>query len=197
MKTDNIAFIHINKCGGTSIKYIEPEKKLIYMASNNDYLLNLKNYKYWRDIEKVTFVRNPYYRIISLCCMSIRDQYKFTFDEIINIITDDSIKYRTEDGGMVKNTKEYIKRHGLPMTHEHYSVYDKVDKSLNVDHVFKIEEIENNMEQIKNVFGITQNIPHKNKSKRYFDLNAFSKEQISRINDYFHLDFSVFNYEKL
>lgn len=197
MDNDNIAFIHINKCGGTSIKYVNPEKKLIYMALNNDYLLNLNNNKSWRDIEKITFVRNPYNRIISLYCMSVRDQYKFTFDEIINIITDDSIKYRAEDGGMIKNTKEYIKRHGLPMTHEHYSVYDKETKTLNVDHVFKIEEISEKSNIIKKLLGITQDIPHKNKTSNCVDLDYFSKEQIRKINDYFHLDFSIFNYEKL
>ena len=51
-------FIHINKCGGTSVKKVLDKKPHIYIP-NNDTLCELNQTKVWDDYIKFTIVRNP------------------------------------------------------------------------------------------------------------------------------------------
>lgn len=215
MENKKIIFIHINKCGGTSMKHIARGYGHIKIPNNDD-IISLKNKNSWNESIKITFVRNPYTRLLSLYHMLKRDGYQSTLDEIINIITNKNIKYLVSDGGLkpggtiningftsgggtytyITRSKEYIRRHGLPMTHKHYGVVND-DLSLDIDYVYKLEELQDKWGEIKQITQINKDLVKLNVSKNKNEITVFTKEQLSKINEYYHNDFICFNYEKI
>jgi len=195
MKNNKIIFIHINKCGGTSMKHIVEEYSHIKIPSN-DNIISLKNKKSWNESIKITFVRNPYTRLLSLFHMLKRDGYQSTLDEVIDIITNKNIKYLVSDGGLKPRSKEYIRRHGLPMTHKHYGVIND-DLSLDIDYVYKLEELQDKWDEIKQITQINKDLVKLNVSKNKNKIDVFTKKQLSKINEYYNNDFICFNYEKI
>ena len=195
MKNNKIIFIHINKCGGTSMKHIVEEYSHIKIPSNDD-IISLKNKNSWNESIKITFVRNPYTRLLSLFHMLKRDGYQSTLDEVIDIITNKNIKYLVSDGGLKPRSKEYIRRHGLPMTHKHYGVIND-DLSLDIDYVYKLEELQDKWDEIKQITQINKDLVKLNVSKNKNKIDVFTKKQLSKINEYYNNDFICFNYEKI
>jgi len=195
MKNNKIIFIHINKCGGTSMKHIVEEYNHIKIPSN-DNIISLKNKKSWNESIKITFVRNPYTRLLSLFHMLKRDGYQSTLDEVIDIITNKNIKYLVSDGGLKPRSEEYIRRHGLPMTHKHYGVIND-DLSLDIDYVYKLEELQDKWDEIKQIIQINKDLVKLNVSKNKNKIDVFTKKQLSKINEYYNNDFICFNYEKI
>jgi len=195
MKNNKIIFIHINKCGGTSMKHIVEEYNHIKIPSN-DNIISLKNKKSWNESIKITFVRNPYTRLLSLFHMLKRDGYQSTLDEVIDIITNKNIKYLVSDGGLKPRSEEYIRRHGLPMTHKHYGVMND-DLSLDIDYVYKLEELQDKWDEIKQITQINKDLVKLNVSKNKNKIDVFTKKQLSKINEYYNNDFICFNYEKI
>ena len=195
MKNNKVIFIHINKCGGTSMKHIVEEYNHIKIPSN-DNIISLKNKKSWNESIKITFVRNPYTRLLSLFHMLKRDGYQSTLDEVIDIITNKNIKYLVSDGGLKPRSKEYIRRHGLPMTHKHYGVIND-DLSLDIDYVYKLEELQDKWDEIKQITQINKDLVKLNVSKNKNKIDVFTKKQLSKINEYYNNDFICFNYEKI
>lgn len=163
---------------------------------SNDDIISLKNKKSWNESIKITFVRNPYTRLLSLYHMLKRDGYQSTLDEVINIITNKNIKYLVSDGGLKPRSNEYIRRHGLPMTHKHYGVVND-DLSLDIDYVYKLEELQDKWGEIKQITQINKDLVKLNVSKNKNEITVFTKEQLSKINEYYHNDFICFNYEKI
>lgn len=196
MEKNNILFIPINKCGTTSIK------KLVFgyphiTIPNNDELHKISKEDRWKTSTKVTIVRNPYYRILSLYYMIKGQGSSMNLSQLLKIITDDNIKYSIAHGGLRKNTPQYIKRHGLGLTHKHYHIYDNEKDSLNVDYFFDLDTLKENYDEFKTVMRINKELPVINQSKNKNDLSVFTEEHIKIINKYFHKDFEVFNYEKI
>lgn len=193
---NNFIFIHINKCGGTSLKSSFSRTKNI-LIPNNDDIKNLIKTDKWKNSFKFTVVRNPYDRLLSLCGMLLRSKNKITLDEVVKIISNDSIKYLISDGGLSQGKKQYIKRHGLPMTHPHYGIYDNNTNTLNIDRFFKLENINEEWNQIEYLIGEKLNLPKLNSSNIKKDYTIFTKEQIEIINKVYEKDFEVFGYNKI
>lgn len=198
MKNNHIYLIHINKCGGTSMKRMVVNRDNITIPKNDD-IITLKKTSKWKNAIKITITRNPYHRILSLHSMLIRDGVKISLQGVIDIITNDNIKYHLSDigitiNGLDNNCDEYIKRHGLPMTHKHYGVVNE-DLSLDVDYVFKLEELNDKWNEFKELTGIQRELVTRNKSNNKNDISSFTEEQIKTINEYFYNDFICFNYE--
>lgn len=186
-----IVFIHINKCGGSSVKRTISKLENIYIP-NNDELINYSLTDEWHQSIKFTIIRNPYDRILSLYGMLKRDNKNYTLNEVINIITDDTIDYKT-DNNKLPSGKEYVKRHGLRLTHPHYSIYK--NGQIIIDYIFKLENIEKDWLKIQNIIKTNVNLQHVNKSNIKKDYSIFTKDQLNKINSYFKDDFEVFNYE--
>lgn len=185
-------FIHINKCGGTSVKKVLEKHSHLYIPPN-DYLSELKKGSTWDKYIKFTIVRNPYSRILSLQGMLNKNKNKYTIKQILDIIMDDKISFK----GVRIGGKEYIKRHGLKLTHPHYSIYD--GEKIIVDHVFKLENIKNDWVKIQNLLSIKDKLSHINKSSSFNEkhFKRFSRNQLDRINQYFKEDFEIFKYEMI
>ncbi len=196
MENKNIIFIHINKCGGTSIKSVISKYPHI-IVPNNDSLIELRQYSIWDESNKVTVVRNPYDRLLSLYFMLKRDKFNYSIEDILDIVFNENIKFKVKDGGLNRGSVEYVKRHGLPITHNHYSIYNPEKNKLRVNKVFKLENLNDEYEDFKKYFRIRDGMPRLNKSKNNSDYTMLNQSQIDKINKYYHLDFEKFSYYKI
>jgi len=196
MENNNILFIPINKCGTTSIKKLVTGYSHITIPNNDD-LHKISKEDMWKKSTKVTIVRNPYYRFLSLYYMIKGQGSPMNLSQLLKIITNDDIKYTVANGGLIKHTHQYIKRHGLSLTHKHYQIYDNEKDLLNVDYFFDLDTLRENYDEFKSVMRIDKELPVANQSKNKNDLSVLTKEHIKIINEYFHKDFEVFNYDKI
>ncbi len=196
MENKNIIFIHINKCGGTSIKSVISKYPHI-IVPNNDSLIELRQYSIWDESNKVTVVRNPYDRLLSLYFMLKRDKFNYSIEDILDIVFNENIKFKVKDGGLNRGSVEYVKRHGQPITHNHYSIYNPEKNKLRVNKVFKLENLNDEYEDFKKYFRIRDGMPRLNKSKNNSDYTMLNQSQIDKINKYYHLDFEKFSYYKI
>ena len=189
-RLNNYIFFHIPKCGGTSVSEILPNKEKVRLIEhthlnyvNTKFVFEVNNeLNFFDNCKKFAIVRNPYDRTISL--FRYIKQHKdhhlhnrlinhdFTqFCYFLNNIGDDSItncyQHLCDDNGFI-------------------------DDSINI---FKLEEINNNLEEISDIIGqkITE-IPHINKSNYYYEK---TEESDILIKDVFLKDLELFYKELL
>ena len=179
------AFIHINKCGGTSIKDALSKCDNVKVPKA-DNLINFSYSKAWNNYKTFTIVRNPIDRILSLQGM-MKDLWKIniSIDEILDIVEDHNIGYSFDFAKEVVN-KNYIKRHALPMTHPHYQVYK--DGKINVDRFWKLEELNDRIDEISDFLGRKVQINKLNSSSK----KSATEAETGRIREVYAKDFEVF-----
>lgn len=179
-------FIHINKCGGTSIKKALKAHRDVKTPGNN-LLIGLSNQSSWKDYKKFTIIRNPIDRILSLQGMLLKlRSLDISIDEILDLVEDDTVPYDN-----MYPTNVYIKRHALPMTHPHYQVYK--DGKINVDKYWKLEELNEVLPEIEEYLGRKLDIPKLNTSKK----KQATDKEIERIKKVYAKDFEVFYKDQL
>jgi len=190
MSLQKVIYIHINKCGGTSIKSAIRNLDNVFIPKN-DNIVNLIGTPLWNSHIKISVVRNPYDRIKSLYGMLMRQGKRLSLDDMLNILTNDKIPYKTNDG-FLPTGDSYIKRHGLPMTHKHYGICNG-DKII-VDKIYNLENINEHWNDIQTLIGFDVKLPHKNTSKS--NLIKLTNKQMKIIQEYYDKDFNLLGYEK-
>jgi hypothetical protein len=208
-KTDNvnILFIHIPKTGGTSVEFyfsskfgIQLNNKALYLFMKDEELLNKNiiinsslqhitynqmvkyskefNIMFDDNIKIITIVRNPYQRIISDLFFYKLITLGTTSEEVFDIIT----KY------LESNTTD---NHNIP---QYIFITDENKEVIKNIHILKTENLTNEMHDL----GYTDFnlVLHENKNKvNYY--NYLNNKSIEIINNFYHLDFILFNYDKI
>ena len=186
--TTPVRFIHIEKCGGTSVaKFFE--------QNNFDFLMgkNLKKNKKHshaamfenEDSFKFTVVRNPYTRLISFYNYSKNKIGDCTFDYFVrhklseNLITPQVMKIH-------KPVEDF--QFG-PMPIRDLEKQYHWDKIL-VDKIFKLE----NLTELKNWFKIDDDFPIENKSIEADPKNYYDYELEKIVYEHFKKDFVILGY---
>ena len=202
----NVLFIHIPKTGGTSLEFYFSSKfniplnnKSLFLFIEDERLLNenmkinssLQHITYnqiveyskifhinFDNIKIITIVRNPYERIMS-------DLFFF------KLITIDATKETVFD-----IIKEYLvsdkyDNHNIP---QHKFITNDKGKIIQNIHILKTENLTNDMKNLSySDFNIFENI-NTNKVNYY---NYLNNKSIDIINQFYHLDFILFNYDKI
>lgn len=203
----NILFIHIPKTGGTSLeKYfsskcnIELNNNSLYLFIDEDIKLNnnmiinssLQHITYkqmieynnvfnidFSNIKIITIVRNPYERIVSDLFFLNIINVDTSKDEIYNII------------------QEYLKssdydNHNIP---QYLFITDNYNKIIPNIHLLHTETLTDDMKKIGyEDFDVCDN---KNKFGELNYYDYLNNESIAIINDFYHLDFVLFGYNKI
>ena len=190
-----ILFIHINKCGGTSLKKsLRSCKNVFFLEGLRADSLNHLVYTEFKDFIKFTVVRNPYDRILSCKGMLARSGQEVSINYILDLLEDDKIPYDAKSAFKGARSS-YIKRHSLPMSHKHYGIYNESTNKLNIDYFFKLENISRDFSKIEQIVGKKLQQYHLNKSGK--NKKALTATEIQRINYIYELDFKNFGYNKL
>lgn len=178
-------FIHINKCGGTSMRSALEDIDSVIVARNND-LVEMPSNE-WNSYNTFTIVRNPIDRIQSLQAMLEEEHGHYvSINSILDLVEDETINYRSI--WMKTPTLEYIKRHALPITHKHYNVYR--NNKINVDRWWKLEELDQIKPEIEEWIGSKIEIPVLNKTIK--NKVPLKEHEIERIRSIYSKDFEVF-----
>ena len=205
-KDINLLFIHVPKTGGSSLdtyfssKFNIPlNNKSLFHFIKDKQLLNenikikssLQHITYnqivkyskifnidFDNIKIITIVRNPYERFVS-------DLFYFS------LITTDSTKEAVFD--MLHNylISDKYDNHNIP---QHTFITNDKGEIIENIHILKTESLTNEMKVLGYIdFNIYDNV-NINKVNYY---NYLNNESIEIINKFYHLDFILFNYNKI
>ncbi len=212
-----VIFIHINKCGGTSVKKCLESYKNVLICTNNiqnstKNISIVQRTPLWKSAFTFTIVRHPFSRLISAYKMFHRENSSVTLQQVINIALDKQIGYNntvlakknnslqfcmrsTKPKPKLTNNLAYvsrIKRHTLPMTHPHYGIV-RADDTITVDFVAHLENIANDWKIVEQHLGKEVPLPKANATNdNHVEL---SPAQVSALYAYYKRDFKVFGYD--
>ena len=201
----NVLFIHIPKTGGSSMELYFSSKfniplnnKSLYLFIEDEVLLNenmkinssLHHITYnqiveyskifninFDNIKIITVVRNPYERIISDLFYYKLITIDTTKETVVNIIN----KYLI--------SQDYD-NHNIP---QHKFITNDKGEIIENIHILKTESLTNDMHNLGySDFNIFENV--NTHDVNYYDF--LNHESIDIINEFYHLDFILFNYDK-
>ena len=175
-------FIHINKCGGTTIDTLFSGKFAGHKKAFNYKELYPKEFK---NYFKFTFIRNPWDRVVSFYHYQIKRGWDFyPFNETIPF---------------KKFVKEWLKQMPEQTSLNTNSCYDWIsdeNSDLLVDFIGRFENIQEDFNIVCDKIGIQQQrLPHKNKSQHKHYTEYYDDETRKIVAKKFAKDIEYFNYE--
>lgn len=202
----NVLFIHVPKTGGTSLESyfsskfnISLNNKSLSNFIEDDQLLNenieinssLQHITYnqivkyskifnidFDNIKIITIVRNPYERLVS-------DLF------FLSLITSESTKEAVLDILHKYLVSDKYDNHNIP---QYKFITNDKGKIIQNIHILKTESLTNEMKNLGyNDFDVYTNV-NTNKVNYY---NYLNNESFEIINKFYHLDFILFNYNKI
>lgn len=207
----NLLFIHIPKTGGTSLEYYFSSKFKIPL--NNNSLYGYINYKslsdanmeiksslqhithnqitrysnifqiHFDNIKIITIVRNPYHRIISDLFFYHLINTNTSKQEVFDII----IKYLRADPTTYDN-------HNIPQYK--FITNNKGELIPNI-HILRTESLTDDMKKIGyDDFDVRAQVNPSSAARNNYN-NYLNNEIIEIINEFYHLDFLLFDYDKI
>lgn len=203
----NVLFIHIPKTGGSSIENYFSYKFNIPLNNNSlfdavDNELQMKEnmiinsslqhitynqiVKYskvfninFNNIKIITIVRNPYERIISDLFYFLKINVNTSKEEVFDIIKEYLVSNKCDN-------------HNIP---QHNFITDDNKELIPNIHILKTENLTSDMISL----GYTDfnRFDHSNPNKNVNYYNYLNNKSIEIINDFYHFDFILFNYDKI
>ena len=187
-----LKYIHITKCAGTTIEDVGKKNNIQWGRFHKEYgwwhecfprkSEELKNKYDWFMI-----VRNPYDRILS--------EFYCKFGGIGN-------KKQIYEKYDVHDFNNYIKNKILKRseTGNHYTEQHKyVDENTNI-HIIHYENLHTEFNELMKKYNLHIKIDkysNKPKLNKKFTIEFFSPEIIKLINEIYHKDFEMFDYQKM
>ena len=187
MYVDNYSFIHINKCGGTSIEKFLGIHRVHDTASQRIKRIGLAKWD-----KRLTFatIRHPYAKVVS----------HYTYRVKTN---------QTDLGSTPIDINEWVKRSYGDKDPQFYNkplmfapCYDwlSFEDKLVVDKVIKLEELDDRWEEVCDYLGVPfKPLPVHNKTNMGSDsgaLKLLNDESVGIIDAHFERDFATFGYNK-
>lgn len=178
-------FIHIPKCGGTSVK-----RALRLDLINHPLLSDMLNVGLPSETTVVSIVRNPFDRLISAYEHTRKgERLNCAFKSLVLDNYPDFESFVLE-WLTVENSRKWI--HFLPQ-----SEFLKVGDRAVAKRIFKLETIDMHWAEIQNIFQISTPLPKENTSnKRLLSEYYKNPKVIERVKSVYSADFRNFGYEQ-
>lgn len=175
-------FIHINKCGGTTIDtlfsgdFAGHTKAFDY---KKQYPTEFKNYF------KFTFIRNPWDRVVSFYHYQIKRKWDYyPFDE--------TIPFKE----FVKNWLKQMPRQTTLNTHPCYDWISDEHDELIIDFVGRVENFQKDFDIVCEKIGIPQcKLPHNNKTNHKHYTEYYDEETKEIVAEKYAKDIKYFGYK--
>lgn len=148
---------------------------------NHDPLFKLQRLNKWNEDAYIFgFVRNPFTRTYSYYNHYLKHNRSLSFSQFLNNI---KLKLRS------KNTPYYY----YPQS---FFLYNE-DGEITLSKIFKYEEYENSLTEIKKIYNKNFDFGHENKTVWHKDdfLKDYVKENVELVRELFSVDFMNFNYD--
>ena len=185
---DNYSFIHINKCGGTSVESVLGIPKIHDTASHRIKVIGKKK---WDNRFTVSLIRHPYSKVVSHYNYRVKTNKTNLKSSPIDL--NDWVKLSYGE----KNKRFY----NVPLMFEPSFNWLTYKDHLVVDCIVKLEEIDSEWPMIcENLKIKYRPLPKVNQTSHNRIQAAFDKlddEALSIIHSHFSIDFSEFKYDKL
>ncbi len=180
------AFIHINKCGGTSVEHALNIPKIHDTAQQRRDILGADR---WAALRSFSIVRHPYERVRSLYKYRIKTAQTGLEDGHIGL--DDWIAKVFDERDPAYHDKPLM---FLPARDW---LTDETGRII-VDTVVKLETIDEDWPKIQESIGIAARLPKKNTTAKSGTgaAEAMSAESVAILQRYFAADFDSFGYAK-
>jgi len=183
---DNYSFIHINKCGGSSV---EDFLKIPKSHDTAEQRIAQIGSKRWEKNFTFAIIRNPYARVVSYHKWYFR-KYRDQFKEILPI--NNWIK-----DAFLKNDKDYFNNN--PYSKAPCFDWVAIDNNIAVKKIVKLENLNSEWQELCNNLSITYaplNVSNSTSMHSVKDaLDILDKDSIDIINNHFEKDFDYFSYE--
>ena len=173
-------FIHIPKCGGTSIEKTLGGSK--YGGHSFASTLKIKYKEIWESYYTFTIVREPFSRFASA--------YNYLKQRNLNpALQNKNILLSKDINDYIVN---YFRTDSVLHMLPQYNFITDNDEII-VDDVFKYEELENSWKKILTKLNVPiKELPHMNKTKKYSI--EYSKESMDILYEYYKKDFELLHY---
>ena len=183
----NFSFIHIKKCGGTSIEHFLGIPKTHDTAAQRIQRIGLKK---WEENFTFSIVRNPYSRVVSYYKWFIKKYQLESHDQMVTLNEWVASAYKERNMDLLNNPFNQA------------SCYDSValDNQIIVKNIIKLETLDDEWEKLCHDLRIkykplnVKNQTSMHTTKNALDLLNDSNKAI--IRDHFKNDFEAFGYEQ-
>lgn len=182
---DGYTFIHINKCGGSSVEAALGLRKIHDTAMQRRAIIGAHR---WAPTPSFAVVRDPYARVASLYRYRVKTNQTGMGDNAIGL--NDWVQ---ETFG-TKNPKYYDK----PLMFAPCVNWISDDQgTFLVDLVVKLENIADDWPKVQKLIGRAIDLPRRNRTKAVSETKEsfLDANSIAHINRHFARDFDVFGYE--
>ena len=194
---NNFIFIHIYKCGGTSIRSLLTSNLPVTEFNHGhataretrDFYYENGGVFQWKTSFKFTFVRNPFDLVVSLYEYIKSDSTHINHEEVKDMYFDAFCVWYVD---CIKNKKQNPNGKFNTLTE---FLFDDQGKLL-VDFVGKLENIDDDIKVVSDRLKIPMNVmPYINRTVRNLDYRIYySEESKQLITDAFYYDLVNFNY---
>lgn len=184
-------FLHIPKCGGTSLqkvlhKYSEDDRFKYWHSPLSEYqkFYNISNYRI------ICSVRNPWSRIVSAFNYLQQGGNRSNYD--LKLSRDLNIKDNTFEN-FILNDLEYAINFEAPANH--FKPMINYFKGFNVHYIMKCESLQEHFNIVCKGIGLSsERLPHSNKSHHKHYTEYYNEQTKNIIEKKYSKDIKFFNY---
>lgn len=181
-------FIHIPKCGGSSIKIMLSDindKKNIHSKLQNDFDKIKENNSDFKKYFIFSMIRNPWDRMVS---------YYFFYKHTIKTNEEISLNAKKYDFNdwleiIYENKNDYY------FVHENYLDYLTIDGIVCVDYLMNFYYFEDECNNLKKILKINCENLHVNKTEHKYYKEYYSDKLIELVNNIYRKDIEYFNFD--
>lgn len=178
-------FIHINKCGGSSlIKTIWPVHKWHDTVKE---VIGLIGEEEYRKIHSFTVVRNPWSKVVS--------QYNFRKQTNQNELGENPISFKVWLEKTYGNKKDKRYMDDPKMFQSQVEWLKDLNGEISVDTILRFENLQKGFDGLKKELGLKGNLKHRNSSRKVDYKTYYDNESAAIVSTFFEEDIKFFGYK--